>query len=111
MKRNAGVQMVIKTGLYHQCAIREVRALRSFGPENILTCVGFHSVCLKLAQCRWCESERGSGGGGGVAMTREERKEGRECLGGWVQLSLGFTLCTSFRLILQVMDFPLLDCG
>lgn len=44
-------------------------------------------------------------------MTREERREGRDCLDGWVQLSLGFTLCTSFRLILQVMDFPLLACG
>lgn len=108
MKRYAGLQTVIKTGIYHQCAIREVRALRSFGPENILTYVGFHSVCLKLACCRWCESERGVVV---VAMTREERIEGRECLDGWVQLSLGFTLCTSFRLILQVMDFPLLACG
>lgn len=51
------------------------------------------------------------GGGGVVAMTREEKRKGRECLDGWVQLSLGFTLCTSFRLILQVMDFPLLARG
>ena len=108
MKRYTGIQTVIKTGIYHQCAIREVRALRSFGPKNILTCVGFHSVCLKLARCCWCESEKWRGG---VAMTIEERGEGRECLDGWVQLSLGFTLCTSFRLILQVMDFPLLACG
>ena len=57
MKWYTGLQTVIKTGIYHQCAIREDRALRSFGPESILTCVGFHSVCLKLARCRLFESD------------------------------------------------------
>lgn len=57
MKWYTGLQTVIKTGIYHQCAIREDRALRSFGPESILTCVGFHSVCLKLTRCRLCESD------------------------------------------------------
>lgn len=26
--------------------------------NGILTCVGFHTVCLKLAHRRWCDSER-----------------------------------------------------
>lgn len=80
MKRYAGLQTVIKTGIYHQCAIREVRALRSFGPENILTCVGFHSVCLKLACCRWCESERWRERGGGGSNDREEKDRGKRVL-------------------------------
>lgn len=71
------------------------------------------TVCAYNLHAAVGVSQRGGGGGGGgvVAMTREEKRKGRECLDGWVQLSLGFTLCTSFRLILQVMDFPLLARG
>lgn len=65
MTQYTGLQTLIKSGIYHQCAITEDGALRSFGPASVLTCVGFHSVCLKLTHRRWCESERGGGGAGG----------------------------------------------
>lgn len=74
-----------------------------FGPESFLTCVGFHSVCLKLTLLLvWVRL---------VEQWGENKGERKERLHGWVQLSLGFTLCTSFFLILQVMDSPLLACG
>lgn len=63
MKWYAGLQTVIEIVIYQQCTIREVGAWRSFGPRRILTCVGFHTVRLKLAHCRWCDSERWRGGG------------------------------------------------
>lgn len=70
----AVLQMVIKAGIYHQCAIRRDRALRSFGPENILAWAGFHSVCLKLTHCRWCESEQLEWGVVAMTGTRERGK-------------------------------------
>lgn len=77
MKGYTGLQMVIKTGIYHQCAIREDRASRSFGPESILTYVGFHSVCLKLTHCCWCESERW---GWGFSIDKRIRERGKRVL-------------------------------
>lgn len=50
-------------------------------------------------------------GAGAVSMTRKQGREEGESLHGWVQLSLGCALCTSFCLIPQVMDFPLLARG
>lgn len=71
-----GSQRLIKTGIYHQCAITEDRAWGSSGPASVLTCVGFHSVWLKLTRCRWCESERR-----GWEVNKGERKE-RANMGG-----------------------------
>lgn len=87
MKWYAGLETVIKVEYITGVPSEGFRALRSFGLGNIFACVGFHSACLKLARCRWCESEgwrwRGSSAEGRKKGAREESASMGGCSFHW----------------------------